>query len=100
MDNRIFLSHSSKDKDAVRHLAEDLNRAGLDVWLDEWEISVGKRITSEIQKGLESSRYLAIWLTQDAVQSRWVEEEWQAIYHLVVSNRSKIILPLRAEDCP
>src|SRR5437868_5707983 len=39
MNNRIFLSHSSSDKDAVRHLAEDLKRAGLDVWLDDTPVA-------------------------------------------------------------
>lgn len=41
MRKRIFLSHSSRDIEAVRPLADDLQRAGLDVWLDEKEIKVG-----------------------------------------------------------
>ncbi|HSS48239.1 MAG TPA: toll/interleukin-1 receptor domain-containing protein [Thermoanaerobaculia bacterium] len=34
----VFLSHSSKDKPAVRKLAETLRARGLKVWLDEWEL--------------------------------------------------------------
>ena len=41
MRKRIFLSHFSRDIEAVRPLADDLQRAGLDVWLDEKEIKVG-----------------------------------------------------------
>ncbi len=69
MNNRVFLSHSSKDNEAVRRLAEDLKRAGIDGWLDEWEIKVGDRITQKIQKGLEDARYLAVWLIRQAVES-------------------------------
>jgi hypothetical protein len=75
MSTRIFLSHSSKDKRDVRHLAEDLKGMGLDVWLDEWEILVGDRVTQKIQEGLKNTRYLAVWLTRHAVESGWVETE-------------------------
>ena len=34
----VFLSYSSKDKPAVRRLAERLKGDGLRVWLDEWVI--------------------------------------------------------------
>ena len=35
----VFLSHSAKDKDTVREVAERLRMDGLRVWFDEWEIS-------------------------------------------------------------
>ncbi len=40
----VFLSHSSKDKRAVRELAQRLRADGLRVWLDEWEIQPGDMI--------------------------------------------------------
>ena len=60
----VFLSHSSKDKDQVVRLATDLREAGVAVWLDEWEISVGDSISQKIQEGLKNYPYLAIWLTE------------------------------------
>lgn len=39
----IFISHASRDAAEALCLAEDLKRAGLEVWLDEREIGVGKR---------------------------------------------------------
>ena len=38
----IFLSHNSKDKPAVRELAEALRARGIKVWLDEWELVPGQ----------------------------------------------------------
>ena len=60
----IFISHSSRDIDGPLRLAEDLKRIGLEVWLDEWEIGVGDRITQKIEKGLRGAAYIAVWLTQ------------------------------------
>ena len=95
----VFISHSSRDKPAVKSLTKDLRRAGIDVWLDEWHIRVGTPITQAIQAGLESSEYVAVWLTRHAVQSRWVEREWQAKYQDEVLSGRAVVLPLLAEDC-
>lgn len=99
MKKRIFLSHSSHDLESVRPLADDLQRAGLDVWLDEREIRVGDRISRKVQEGLEVSDYVAIWLTRSAVDSGWVETEWGSLFDDEVKNRTTKILPLLAEDC-
>ncbi|HKP52644.1 MAG TPA: SUMF1/EgtB/PvdO family nonheme iron enzyme [Chloroflexia bacterium] len=98
MNTRIFLSHSSHDTEAVRHLAEDLKRVGLQVWLDDWEIRVGDIIPQKVQEGLDASDYLAVWMTRDAMESGWVEREWQTRLYDEANNRSKIVLPLLAED--
>jgi formylglycine-generating enzyme required for sulfatase activity len=99
MNKRIFLSHSSQDKDSVRRLAEDLRRVGIEVWLDEWEIRVGDQISRKIQEGLKNTDYLAVWLTRASVASGWVEREWQAKFGAEIAAKSAIILPLLAEDC-
>jgi formylglycine-generating enzyme required for sulfatase activity len=99
MTTSIFISHSSQDADNSRRLAEDLKRAGLQVWLDEWNIAVGERITDKVQRGLTSANYLAVWLTRASVESGWVEREWQSKYHAEIAGNSTIILPLLAEDC-
>jgi formylglycine-generating enzyme required for sulfatase activity len=99
MVNRIFLSHSSEDKDAVRRLADDLKRAGVPVWLDEAEIKVGDRISRKIEEGLDNTSYLALWLTRRAVESGWVDTEWRARFHDEIDRSSVVVLPLLAEDC-
>jgi formylglycine-generating enzyme required for sulfatase activity len=99
MNNRIFLSHASGDIGSVRRLAEDLKRVGIEVWLDEWEIGVGDPISQKVQEGLRNTDYLAVWLTREAVNSGWVEREWQSKFGAEIARKSAIILPLLAEDC-
>ena len=97
--SRVFLSHSSKDKQAVRKLAEDLRAAGVDVWLDEEQIAAGESIAQKLQEGLKRSAYLAIWLTENATSSGWVETEWQTMLHKEIAEHRIIVLPLLAETC-
>lgn len=97
--NRVFLSHSSADVEPVRRLAEDLKRSGVDVWLDEAEIRVGDPISRKIEEGLDSTNYLALWLSRRAVQSGWVDTEWRSRFHDEIASRQVVILPLLAEDC-
>jgi formylglycine-generating enzyme required for sulfatase activity len=99
MSVRVFLSHSSDDKDDVRRLGEDLRRAGLEVWLDEREIRVGESIVQKIQEGLNTTQYLALWLTRRSIESGWVNVEWQSRFADGLRDGTVVILPLLAEDC-
>lgn len=96
---RIFLSHSSEDKEFVRRLFEDLRALGHSPWLDEWQIKVGDCIVSSIQDGLQSSDYIIVVLSPAAVASGWVEREWKDAYWSEVSAGRTIVLPVLLADC-
>ena len=46
----VFLSHSAKDKAAVRPLAERLRKDGLKVWFDEWVLKPGDNIPAKMEE--------------------------------------------------
>jgi hypothetical protein len=71
----VFLSHSSKDKEVVRPVAERLRVDGLRVWLDAWEIQVGDSIPAKIEEGLEHSRVLVLCMSANAFGSDWAQLE-------------------------
>lgn len=72
----VFISHSSKDKDAiVRNLAEKLRALHLDVWVDEDVILCGDNILDEIEKGIENSVCIALILTPAFFESNWTSLE-------------------------
>jgi TIR domain len=62
----VFLSHTSKDKPAVRELAEHLKQDGLRVWFDEWIIQPGDLVSLKIEQGLEQSRTLILVMSHNA----------------------------------
>ena len=51
MTEQIFISYSKKDSDFAHKLADDLEAAGFEVWIDrslqvgeDWEHMIGKRL--------------------------------------------------------
>lgn len=68
----VFLSHTSIDKPFVEKIARDLNRLGIDAWVDKYEIKVGESIFWRVEEGLRESEYFAIVLSPEALASEWV----------------------------
>ena len=96
----VFLSHSSKDKDAVRDIAERLRRDGLKVWFDEWEIKLGDSIPSKIEAGLENSRILLLCMSTNAFGSDWAQLEAGTFRFRDPLNKERRFIPLRLDDTP
>jgi hypothetical protein len=71
----VFLSHSQADEPKVRQLAELLRAGGLRVWFGEWIIQPGDDIYLTIERGLEASRTLVLWLSPTALRSDWMRLE-------------------------
>jgi WD40 repeat protein/GTPase SAR1 family protein len=94
----VFISHSSKDKLAVRELAERLVGDGLRVWLDEWVIQPGDLISLKIEEGLERSRALVLAMSAHAFASEWVRLERHTALFRDPTNRQRRFIPLRLDD--
>jgi hypothetical protein len=86
-----FLCHSSVDKPLARRLAEDLRKAGVDVWFDEWEIEPGASLRRKIDEGIERSSYFLALLTSNSLQSEWVQTELDAGMVQRIRGESKLI---------
>ena len=50
-----FVSYAHRDSEWVQVLADNLHRAGLEVFLDRWEIGIGDRLAEQLQRGLALS---------------------------------------------
>ncbi|TGV29649.1 toll/interleukin-1 receptor domain-containing protein, partial [Mesorhizobium sp. M00.F.Ca.ET.186.01.1.1] len=77
---KLFISHSSKDKLFARLLATDLADSGHSPWLDEWQIKVGESIPASISLALQKSDYVLVILSNNSVESQWVQQEWYTKY--------------------
>ena len=103
----VFISHRSTDKAWVRYLAEQLEMVNVGgnpirTWVDEAEIRPGQSITGEVNKALESSRFVALVLTPDYFRSPsgWTDAEWQAALFKDPAGRQGRVIPLLVKDCP
>jgi small GTP-binding protein len=95
-----FLSHSSRDKEIVRPLAERLIADGLRVWFDEWNILPGDNIPATIERGLESSRVLVLFLSCNALGSDWAQLESGTFRFRDPMNKERRFIPIRLDDTP
>jgi len=99
MMRRVFISHSSKDKRAVREIAADLEHCGIDVWFDEWELAVGDSLIEAISRGIDRSSWLAVVLTPHSVSSAWVQKELSAALARELAKKKVYVLPILLSDC-
>lgn len=95
MPKKTFLSHSSFDKAFVRRVDSVLRNHGIETWVDESDVQPGQSISRGIQKGLSESDFLLLFLSPKAVDSGWVEREWQSKLH----DKNAVIIPLLIESC-
>lgn len=96
---KVFISHSSVDKQFAKWLAIDLSNAGHKPWLDEWDIQAGDSIPTQICIGIEQCDFVLVVLSLASVRSHWVEREWQAKYWAEVQENRTMIVPVLLEDC-
>lgn len=91
----VFLSHAFEDKDEfVIPFARELAKRGISCWLDEAEIHWGDRITQKINTGLQSSRYVIVFLSPRFVGKGWPESELAAALNKENSEGQTVVLPL------
>src|ERR1041385_5527377 len=96
----VFLSHSSKDKDVVRPLAERLRKDGLRVWFDDFVLKPGDNLPKKIDDGLEESRVLVLCMSANAFGSDWATLESQTFRFRDPLNEDRRFIPMRLDVSP
>ncbi len=90
----VFVSHASEDKDEfVRPFAAALRDAGLQVWYDEYTLTLGDSLRRLIDRGLARSRYGIVVLSPSFFAKDWPQRELDGLVSREV-NGQKVILPL------
>lgn len=93
----VFISHASEDKlSVVRPLASLLVQAGVKVWLDEAELTIGDSLRRKIDEGLSNSSYGVVVLSKSFFSKEWPKKELDALVALE-DGRMKKILPIYHE---
>jgi hypothetical protein len=95
----IFLSHSSKDKVFTHRLASALRSRGVEVWLDELDISIGDLFLNKISEGINKTDYLGVVLSPHSVHSEWVNREVEVALRDEISSGQCRVLTILYMDC-
>jgi len=72
---RVFLSHSSKDKEFVKELYRRLTRDGVSCFFDIESIGWGHNWVKALEFALDECEYIVFVLSPDFCNSEWVEVE-------------------------
>ncbi len=99
----VFLSHSSKDREVARGIAERLRSDGLRVLFDEWEISLlttKAQRAKKIEEGLEQSRVLVLCMSANALGSEWTQLEAGTFRFRDPLNKERRFISLRLDKAP
>ncbi len=94
---RIFLSHSSADRDFADALARALRGAGADVWYDETHLGTGQ-LLDEISAQLPTRPVFLLVVSKAAFGSDWVRQECKWAFNLYKREPNRIMLPVVAKQ--
>lgn len=100
MHPKAFISHASEDKQRfVLPFSERLRAAGIDAWLDRWEMLPGDSLVDKIfEEGLRNASAVVIVLSANSVNKPWVREELNSAFVKRVNSGSKLI-PVVLDAC-
>ena len=92
MSYDVCISYSSKDRDRILVMAEQLRGAGVSVWIDQGGIDAAALWTAEIVKAIDGCKVLLLALSASAAESPNVVKEVS-----LALDRKKHILPVNLE---
>jgi hypothetical protein len=100
---RVFLCHASQDKPVVRELYKRLLAEGwIDPWLDEEKLLPGHDWDLEIEKAVESSDVVLLFLSSHSVSREgYVQKEIRFALNMALFKPAEtiFIIPLRLDNC-
>lgn len=95
MQHDVFICHASEDKeDFVRPLAERLRQQHLDVWYDEFSLTIGDSLTQKIDEGLSKSRFGIVVLSLNFFNKPWAKRELNGLTMREMVEKRNLILPI------
>ncbi len=93
--SRIFISHSNLDKQVfVRRFADHPRKLGHSVWYDEWSIRPGESLALRIQQGISECDFFVIVISENSINSRWVQREVNDALVSEIERGRTIVIPI------
>jgi hypothetical protein len=96
----VFLSHNSEDKPAVEVIGLLLQEAyNLKCWLDKWYLVPGEPWQEALEKALDDSQAVAVFIGPNTI-SLWENEEMRNALEERVQNKSRRVIPVLLPGAP
>jgi len=93
-EHDLFICHASEDKEPfVKELAEILISKGLNVWYDDFTLSLGDSLRRSIDKGIAKSHYGVVVLSENFFGKEWPQKELDGLVARE-NGQDTVILPI------
>lgn len=93
-----FLCYSSKDQAFAERLFTDLQSKGVRCWYAPEDLSIGEKIRIGIDESIRLHDKLLVVLSQNSVQSEWVEQEVETALRKERHENRTALFPIRLDN--
>lgn len=91
----VFICHASEDKETfVRPFAKELVKRHVEVWYDEFSLTIGDSLREAIDKGLSQSRFGVVVLSSAFFGKHWPKRELNGLVAREMAEGNQVILPV------
>jgi TIR domain/Pentapeptide repeats (8 copies) len=93
-----FISYSEKDRDFAEQLHKSLTSLGIRAWFAPENLRIGRKIAAQIDEAIRIHDKLLLVLSNNSVNSDWVEREVETALERERRERRSVLFPLRLDD--
>jgi len=93
-----FISYSTKDQPFAERLHADLQNKGVRCWFAPEDLKIGDKFRSRIDESIRVYDKLMLLLSENSIQSPWVEEEVEAALEKEYQQNKLVLFPVRLDD--
>jgi TIR domain-containing protein/NB-ARC domain-containing protein len=96
---KVFLSHSTKDKQFVYAIAAELEAEKIEPWICELDVEFGGNFVAEINEGLRDADLTVLFWSPEAARSDWMRLEWTSVIAREISESRARLGVVLLGDC-
>jgi hypothetical protein len=92
-----FISYSSKDQGFAERLYADLQNKDVRCWFAPEDMKIGDKIRDRIGQSIRIHDKLLLILSENSINSDWVEDEVETAYEQEVKRDQTVLFPIRLD---
>lgn len=92
-----FISYSSKDHDFAERLHSDMQSKGVRCWFAPEDLKTGDKFRQRIDEAIRIYDKLLVVLSENSIESPWVEEEVEGALEKERRENSLVLFPVRLD---
>ena len=96
---KVFLSHSTKDKQFVQTFAAELKAEKIEPWICEVDVEFGGNFVAKIEEALRDADLTVLFWSPEAAHSDWTRLEWTSVTAREISESRTRLGIVQLRDC-